>query len=125
MYLVAVLFYYYAQIGAGDLSPTTLRDYAVVESLKAGVDPQLVLAVIQNESRFDYDAYNDNDGKHGCHSRGLVQIRSCDHPEVTDEMANDPIFAVQFFIKHIDKCTTWWKGTCPLTKKNKTLGVAP
>ncbi len=82
-----------------------------VESLVAGVDPAIVTSIIQKESRFKHKALNPNDK--GCRSRGLVQIRDCNHPTVTDEMAYNPIFAVNFLIKNIDKCETWWKGTCP------------
>ena len=107
-----LLFYYNAIIINHDYSTTTLRDYAVVESLIAGVNSDKVRWTIEKESQFKFDARNDNDMKQGCDSRGLVQIRDCNHPTVTDAMANDPIFAVNFLIKNIDKCDTWWKNTC-------------
>ncbi len=113
--LLPVLLFYYNQIIINkDYSTTTLRDYAIVESLMAGVDPQVVIGVIKNESRFNTNAVNKNDMKQGCDSVGLVQIRDCNHPNVSFKQATDPIFAVNFLIKNIDKCKTWWKNTCPL-----------
>jgi len=104
-----VLAFYYSEIQAGNTDPVLLRDYAVVESLIAGVDPQQVIGVIHKESRFNPKALNPNDK--GCRSRGLVQIRECNH-KVTDQEAFNPVFAVNFLIDNIDKCETWWKATC-------------
>jgi hypothetical protein len=110
--LLPILLYYYAIINAGFATPEIIKDYAVVESLVAGVDPQQVIGVIKAESGFNTKALNRNDMALGCHSRGLVQIRSCNH-SVTDEQAYNPIFSVNFLIHNIDKCETWWKNTCP------------
>ena len=96
----------------GNREPDFIQEYAIVESLVAGVDPQKVVFTIKKESGFHSAARNENDMAIGCDSRGLVQIRDCNHPTVTDEMANNPIFAVNFLIKNIDKCNTWWKNTC-------------
>ena len=115
--LIPVLAFYYQLIAQGSTTPTIIRDYAVVESLVAGVDPQTVIGVIKKESQFNPKALNKNDMAAGCHSRGLVQIRSCNH-DVTDEQAYDPVFAVNFLIRNIDKCKTWWKGTCPSVVDN-------
>lgn len=109
--LVVILMWYYAQIQSGNTDPVLLKDYAIVESLVAGVDPQLVAGTIDRESRFRTTALNRNDMAEGCHSRGLVQIRSCNH-KTTDEEAYNPIYSVNFLIKNIDKCSTWWKNTC-------------
>ena len=108
-----MLAFYYQLIQAGNTDPAILRDYAVVESLVAGVDPQKVIGVIQQESRFNHKALNPNDK--GCRSRGLVQIRECNH-KVTDDEAFNPIYSVNFLIKNIEKCETWWKATCRVKK---------
>lgn len=114
MILLPILMYYYALIQSGSTTPLILKDYAVVESLVANVDPQVVIHVIDKESGFNPKAIHPSDMALGCDSHGLVQIRDCNHPDVSYTQATDPVFAVNFFIKNIDKCTTWWKATCPL-----------
>lgn len=114
--LIFVLAFYYQQIHNGNISPEVLKDYAVTESLVAGVDPQKVIGVINRESRFNTKSLHKNDMAIGCNSRGLVQIRDCNHPDISTEQAYDPIFAVNFLIKNIDKCETWWRATCPITE---------
>jgi hypothetical protein len=109
--MLPILIYYYAQIAMGNTSPDIIKDYAVAESLMAGVDPAVITKVIERESGFDTNKVHKNDGKVGCNSRGLVQIRDCNH-DVTDQQAFNPVFAVNFLIKNIDKCHTWWYNTC-------------
>lgn len=116
MEILAVLTFYYQQILSGNYDKTLLRDYAIVEAQVAGLsieDQQKVVAVIERESKFNPKALHANDMAMGCHSRGLVQIRSCNH-SVSDEQAYNPIFSISFLIENIDKCKTWWKATCPL-----------
>lgn len=50
-------------------------------------------------------------------ARGLVQITDCYWPEVTDEMATDDDFALDFLAYWISKgkCRTFW-STCPIPK---------
>lgn len=110
--LLAVLSFYYAQLSSKQYSPVFIKDYAVAESLVAGVNPTVVITVIDRESGFDPLRVHKDDGKKGCDSVGLVQIRNCDHPDVSFEEATNPIFAVNFFIQNIDKCHSWWLGTC-------------
>lgn len=110
-----MLSFYYQLINSGDIRPEVIKDYAVVESRIAGLsieDQHRVLTVIDKESRFDPNRTHYNDGAVGCDSRGLVQIRSCNH-DTTDIQAYDPIYSVNFLIHNIDKCKTWWKATCP------------
>lgn len=113
MILASILLYYYQLIQTGSTTPAILRDYAVVESLEANIDPQVIETIIERESGFDPTKTHYNDGAVGCDSRGLVQIRSCDHDTTTTE-AYDPIYAINFLIANIDKCTTWWRATCPI-----------
>ena len=110
--LVFFLGVYYNMINSGNTSPEVLRDYAAIESQIAGVDTQKVLYTIEKESQFNHKAENKNDMAMGCDSIGLVQIRDCNHPEVSYTQATNPIFAVNFLIENIDKCNTWWKNTC-------------
>ncbi len=108
-----MLAFYYSQIQAGNTDPVLLKDYAIVESLVAGVDPQKVVYTIDHENKsWKPEVVHYNDMKIGCDSVGLVQIRDCNHPDVSFEQATDPIFSVNFLIKNINKCNTWWKNTC-------------
>ncbi len=110
--LTAILLFYYQAINSGNISTSTIKDYAIAESIASGVDQNKVVNVISGESGFIPTKVHYNDGKKGCDSVGLVQIRNCDHKEVSYEQATNPIFAVNFLIKNIDKCETWWKATC-------------
>lgn len=112
MILLSVLLYYYQLINAGNYTPQTLKDYAVVESLVAGVDPQKVIYTINAESGFNTKAVHLHDMAENCNSHGLVQIRDCDHKDVSVEQAENPIFAVNYLIQNLDKCGTWWQSTC-------------
>lgn len=107
-----MLAFYYSQIQAGNTDPVLLKDYAIVESLVAGVDPQKVVYTIDKESKFKSSIVHYNDMKRGCDSVGLVQIRDCNHPDISFREAINPIFSINFLIKNIDKCNTWWKNTC-------------
>ena len=61
------------------------------------VDPDLAVRVAKCESNFDPNAKNTN--PQGSVDRGLFQINSKFHPEVTDSQAFDPIFSTRFFCK--------------------------
>ncbi len=118
MIIAAVLAFYYAQINSGNITPTIIQDYAIAESIAAGLTTeqvQEVKTVIKAESGFNPTKIHYNDGKVGCNSVGLVQIRSCDH-DVSLKEAENPVFAVNFLIQNIDKCDTWWKSTCSRIK---------
>lgn len=73
-----------------------LVSYAEQKSLRAGVSPDVVKTVINCESGWNVTALGD----HG-HSRGLVQIHDLYHPDVSDEEAYDPIFAIDFLIEKL------------------------
>ena len=120
--LIATLVFYYQLFQSGTTTtPVEIKDYAITESLVAGLDQNQideVTTVIQNESGFDPTKihYNDcakDDPNCGCNSVGLVQIRSCNH-DVSLQQAENPVFAVNFLIDNIDKCHTWWEATCKL-----------
>jgi hypothetical protein len=74
------------------------------------VDPDLAIRVAKCESNLDPRARNINSPT--SIDRGLYQINNFYHPSVTDEQADDPIFATRFFCKafkngHLD----WWKAS--------------
>jgi len=74
------------------------------------VDADLAVRVAKCESRLDCEAVNTN--ADGSRDRGLFQINSKWHPDVTDAQAFDPIFSTQFFCKAFKAGNlSWWKAT--------------
>ena len=41
-------------------------------------------------------------------SFGLSQIHLPSHPDITESMAKDPVFAVDFMAKNFEKHSSWW-----------------
>lgn len=66
----------------------------VSSARKHKIDPSLLAAVLFNESGFNPKAVNQNTP--GNVDRGIAQINSTAFPNVTDEQAYDPNFAVDF-----------------------------
>jgi hypothetical protein len=71
-----------------------------------GVDPELALKVAKCESNFDHRAKNVNEG--GSIDRGLFQINTKYHPEVSDDEAYNPITATKFFCKAFKEGNLYW-----------------
>ena len=75
-----------------------------------GVDEDLAVRVARAESALNPKARCVN-GK-GSIDRGLYQINSFYHPEVTDEEADDPEFAIRFFCQAVkDGNLSWWNAS--------------
>lgn len=66
------------------------------QGIKYGVSTSTLNAVINCESQYNRYALGDSN-----HSRGLVQIHNSFHPEITDEEAYDPRFAIGFLAKNL------------------------
>ena len=73
-----------------------MQEYATHKALEASISPATVLSVIECESTWNPSARGD-----GGHSRGLAQIHDQYHPDVTDEMADDPRFAIDFLVSAV------------------------
>lgn len=73
-----------------------MHDYAVARSEMEGVDPDIITSVIACESSWNPSARGDQG-----HSRGLVQIHEGYHPEISDEQADDPRFAINYLVEKI------------------------
>lgn len=86
--------------------------YIKEESKKYNVDPIIPIVIVENESDFDAAARGDN----GL-ARGLAQIRSDYHPNVTDAEADDPSFAIDFLVRNLAAGHTSWWSTYPLKTK--------
>ena len=75
-----------------------------------GVDPELAVRVAECESNLNPKAVNVNKG--GDRDRGLFQINSKYHPDISDEDAFDPIFSAKFFCKAFkNNNLSWWNAT--------------
>jgi hypothetical protein len=74
------------------------------------VDPDLAIKVAECESKLDSKAIHIN--KDGSMDRGLYQINSKYHPEVSDEQAFNPEYATRFFCKAFKEGhLSWWNAT--------------
>jgi hypothetical protein len=90
-------------VPADGITESLIRKIAADET----VDPDLAVRVAKCESGFNWNATRTNTD--GSRDRGLYQINSKYHPEVSDAEAFDPIFSTKFFCKafkagHLD----WW-----------------
>ena len=75
-----------------------------------GVDPELAVRVAKCESSLNHRAVNKN--ADGSTDRGLFQINSKYHPEISDEQAFNPITATEFFCKAFKAGNlSWWNAT--------------
>lgn len=72
----------------------SVDDLITLYAKKYGVSRETLYKTIECESNFVTDARGD-----GGKSRGLSQIHSDYWPEITDDMADDPSFAVDFMAK--------------------------
>ena len=80
------------------------------------VDPDLAVRVAKCESGLNTTARNYNEP--GSVDRGLFQINSKYHPEVTDQQADDPVFATKFFCEAVKAGNlSWWEATQSCWKK--------
>ena len=77
---------------------TLISSYAQKYSVEGQNLEPIMTAVIRCESNFNTFALGD-----GGHSRGLVQIHNVWHPEVTDDQAYDPEFAISFLAKALSE----------------------
>jgi hypothetical protein len=75
-----------------------------------GIDPKLAIKVAKCESNFCATAQNINTD--GSIDRGVFQINSKYHPEVSKEQAEDIVFATRFFCKAFKEGNLkWWDAT--------------
>ena len=95
-----------------------LKAYVQAQAEAHGINPKLALWIVQHESSFD-PTRNGDDGQ----SRGLWQISSIYHPEVSNQCAFDPSCSTQWSLAWIVKgnvmqwssfrfCREWYPD-CP------------
>lgn len=76
-----------------------IMKYIQSASRQTGIDPAVLAATTFNESGFNPQALNVNST--GSRDRGIAQINDLAHPEVTDQQANDPAFAINFMARKL------------------------
>jgi len=81
------------------LPPQEVRDLILNAAKEADVPPALIAAILFNESGFNPKAININ--SEGNIDRGIAQINTVAHPEITDSQAFDPSFAIPFLAKKL------------------------
>jgi len=82
--------------------PDESTDKVIKENTKDGVaKPQVVAAMLWQESGYKPDARNDG-GENGV-DRGIAQINSKSHPEVSDEQADDTEFAINWLVEELKR----------------------
>lgn len=75
-----------------------------------GVDADLAVRVAVCESSLNPRARNVN--RAGSVDRGLYQINNRYHPHITDEMADDPVQAINFFCENVKAGRLWlWNAS--------------
>lgn len=85
--------------------PKTVEEVITESAIKHDVDPSMALAVAKCESNLDPKALGDN-GK----SRGIWQIHAPSWPEVSDEMAFNPVLSTQWAMPKLKETPEIW--TC-------------
>jgi soluble lytic murein transglycosylase-like protein len=82
--------------------PKTIEQKIEYYAEKYNVSKYVMHTVINCESSYNPNAIGD-----GGKSRGLSQIHKPSHPNVTDEQAFDPDFAIDFMAKHMSQGNSW------------------
>jgi len=93
-----------------DVAPLSIPEIIKRAADKYGVSYTLALQVAKCESGLNPLARNVN--KEGSIDRGLYQINSKWHPEVTEQQADDPVFAAEWFCKAVLAGNlSWWNAS--------------
>lgn len=91
----------------------TIREDIATAEERQGLPTGLLLAVLEHESGLNPAARSVNQGGSapGSIDRGIAQINDYWHPDVSDEQAYDPSFAIpwaaQFLSQLYQRCGTW------------------
>jgi len=102
-----------AQISVAEDKQPVFEDVEAMirwKAVRAGVEPDLAVAVAKCESGLRPGAINVNSG--GSKDRGLYQWNDKYHPEITDKMAFDPEVACDLFLKAVNAGhLSWWSAS--------------
>jgi hypothetical protein len=95
------------------VSGESIEDRIKSKAKKMGVDPELAVRVAKAESGLKPNATNTN--KDDSIDRGLYQINSKWHPEVSENQAFDIDFSINFFCQAVKNGNiSWWNATKPV-----------
>lgn len=92
--------------GLRQRKPDANIDPIIKEATKdSDVTPTVISSLLWTESGYKPDAKNENikDGKVTSTDRGIAQINDSAHPDVTEEQANDPAFAIPYAVGELNK----------------------
>ena len=90
-----------------------IEDKIKSKATEMGIDPELAVRVAKAESGLNPKATNTN--KDGSIDRGIYQINSKWHPEVSESQAFDVDFSINFFCQAVkDGHISWWDATKPV-----------
>jgi hypothetical protein len=92
------------------ISSSSIKDYLIDETKLFGLDTNVVIWIVSKESQFDPNKQGDDNicnninsinYKKRTVSRGLFQISSCYHPEISDACAYNIKCATQWSLQHM------------------------
>ena len=94
------------------ITPLSIKGLVTKMADEKGVPQDLAHYIISHESQYNISANGDktiicSQTGQPVNARGLGQITECWHPEITDEQAYDPIFALNWALdvmKNKDDC---------------------
>jgi len=90
----------------------TMQDEVMALIEEAGLNTYEAYAIIQCESRWDPDAHGVNWNNKAGVDRGLFQISSLYHPEVSNACAYDPICNTKEAIRIYNEWNGWGAWSC-------------
>jgi hypothetical protein len=94
------------------LPPKEIASIVAESSKKNKIESSVIAAVLWQESGYNPKARNENkqDGKVISVDRGIAQINNKAYPNVTDEQADDPKFAIDFMGRELKKHLDYFDG---------------
>ena len=104
--------YIVPSVNVPDKKPLTMKEQVLLEVKKAGMDVKMAEAIIQCESRWNPDAHAVNWNNKAGVDRGLWQLNSKAHAEVSNACSYDPICATKEAIKIYKSRGNWSAWSC-------------
>lgn len=77
--------------------PSQYANLIAQSALQNGIDPNILASLLFSEHGFQPTGISQNND--GSYDRGIAQINNIAHPEITDQQAQDPSFAIPWAAK--------------------------